>query len=83
MPTLDGGEEPGPGSERKEIVMFRVRSPLGLTLLVMALAVIVTPPARSQPLSDFDDGTLQEWTRLLPFNGSCRTPGPEAIPADT
>lgn len=43
--------------------------------VVVGLTLLMPGPAGAVPRSDFDDGTLQGWTRLEPFNGNLLNPG--------
>ncbi len=44
-------------------------------LAVLALVLVMAGGAGAQPFSNFDDGTLQGWTKLPPFNGDLENPG--------
>lgn len=40
---------------------------------LLAMALLVPGTAHGDPLSDFDDGTTQGWTKVLPFGGRLLT----------
>lgn len=50
----------------------------GLSIVILLLAGSTNGTA--QPFCDFDDGTLQGWTKHLPFNGDLDNPGFDGNP---